>query len=71
MAAKLVIETRMEGDDKWQTSELFDDFDTCLKHIKNLIQKEGRKVRLVVPGGFNLTAADEKALKELGVEHNS
>jgi hypothetical protein len=71
MASKLVVETRMEGEDKWAAYGLFDDFDTCHKRIQNLVKKEGRIIRLMVPGGFRLDHAQSKALKDLGVQHNS
>ena len=69
MASKLVIETRMADQDKWEAYGSFDDFDTCMTHIINLKKNEQRIVRLIVPGSCRLTPAQEQTLEQLGVQH--
>jgi hypothetical protein len=70
MASKLVIEQRMEGDDKWEAYDAFDDFDTCHKHLRAVLSEGGRVARLIVPGGYRLTPEQVRVLNGLRVRVN-
>lgn len=71
MAARITIEHRKNDADKWEPYGAFDDFDTCHKHILDLRKKDGRVVRLIIPGGFDLTVDQKGTLEDLGVQHNT
>jgi hypothetical protein len=69
MVGEIIVETRMEDDDKWEANASFSDFETCRSHVEKLVRNDSRVVRLIVTGG--LTAEQKSALAPLNVQFNS